>query len=503
MRMPHYRTIATIAVTLLGWTASTGWAQSGAVEPHAGTWKTHVLASGSELRLPAPPAAPAAQAELGELRALAGQRSAAVLDQINYWDAGSTGYRWNEIAMSQGLRRIGKIGPHGNYRMMTLLNVAIYDATVAAWDSKYEHNRRRPSETDSTLTTALPNSRSPSYPSEHAAAAGAAAAVLTYVMADDAQLFAAKADEAARSRLLAGTEFPSDVKAGLELGRKVGERVIARARADGFDVPWTGTVPTEPGKWTGTNPNFPRAGSWKTWIAPWDGKSSLPEPPAWNSPEMTKAVAEMKAFKPTGQPNAIFWPDDPAGRPAPDQGPNHRADRVPLREAEPSALGATALAEGLRIPLGPERAGGRARVCAHQHRLVRHHRRVLGNALPRLVSAAVPDRLVNHTNVYYAQPARLPVRPLLHRRRNLPRARIPVPARRVGDPEPRRGAGHEPLVGPDPLALGQPERSRPGTPRGRRGHRVGEGRRLALAETIRAEEGENAWRPRSTGSRSS
>jgi len=25
----------------------------------------------------------------------------------------------------------------------------------------------------------------------------------------------------------------------------------------------------------------------------------------------------MKAFKPTGQPNAIFWPADPAGRPAP------------------------------------------------------------------------------------------------------------------------------------------------------------------------------------------
>jgi hypothetical protein len=28
----------------------------------------------------------------------------------------------------------------------------------------------------------------------------------------------------------------------------------------------------------------------------------------------------MKAFKPTGQPNATFWPDDPAGRPAPAEG---------------------------------------------------------------------------------------------------------------------------------------------------------------------------------------
>jgi hypothetical protein len=87
MRMRHYGTIATIAVTLLGWTALSGWAQPGAVEPRAGTWKTHVLASGSELRLPAPPATAAAQPELGELRALAGQRTAAALEQINYWDA--------------------------------------------------------------------------------------------------------------------------------------------------------------------------------------------------------------------------------------------------------------------------------------------------------------------------------------------------------------------------------------------------------------------------------
>ena len=101
----------------------------------------------------------------------------------------------------------------------------------------------------------------------------------------------------------------------------VGERVVARAKTDGFGVPWTGTVPTEPGKWTGTNPNFPNAGTWKTWIVPWNAKSAIPDPPARNGSEMAKAVADMKAFKPTGQPNAIFWSDDPDGRPAPDKGP--------------------------------------------------------------------------------------------------------------------------------------------------------------------------------------
>jgi hypothetical protein len=320
MRMRRTGAIAIIGLGLLPWIVAPGWAQTGPLEPRAGTWKTHILASGSELRLPPPPDAAATRAELAELRALAGQRTATALGEISYWDAGSPGYRWNELAMSQGLRRIGKIGGHGNYRMMALLNVAIYDATVAAWDSKYSHNRRGPAEIDPALAI-LASPRAPSYPSTHAVVAGAASTVLAYVMPDDEQLFAAKAEEAARSRALAGVEFPSDVKAGLALGRSVGERVVARARSDGFDVPWTGTVPTEPGKWTGTNPNFPMAGTWKTWIARWDGKSSIPDPSAWNGPDMAKAVAEMKTFKPTGQPNGIFWPDDPAGRPAPDQGP--------------------------------------------------------------------------------------------------------------------------------------------------------------------------------------
>jgi hypothetical protein len=49
-----------------------------------------------------------------------------------------------------------------------------YDATVAAWNAKYTYNRPRPSELDPSLTTMVPNPRSPSYPSEHVAVAAAA-----------------------------------------------------------------------------------------------------------------------------------------------------------------------------------------------------------------------------------------------------------------------------------------------------------------------------------------
>jgi membrane-associated phospholipid phosphatase len=117
------------------------------------------------------------------LRAMAAERDAAALDQVSYWDSGAPGYRWNEIAIAQGLKEGIAIAV---YRVLALVNVAIYDATIAAWDAKYAYNRPRPSEADPSSTTVVPNPSSPSYPSEHAAAAGAASAVLAYLFPKDA-----------------------------------------------------------------------------------------------------------------------------------------------------------------------------------------------------------------------------------------------------------------------------------------------------------------------------
>src|SRR5262249_61889549 len=93
-------------------------------------------------------------------------------------------------------------------RHFALLHVAIYDALVAAWDSKYEYGRKRPSEVDDKLMTALPNPRSPAYPAEHAVAAGAAVEVLSYIFPDRSYAFAARGEEAGRSRGTPGGEDP-------------------------------------------------------------------------------------------------------------------------------------------------------------------------------------------------------------------------------------------------------------------------------------------------------
>ncbi|RUU32949.1 PA-phosphatase, partial [Mesorhizobium sp. M6A.T.Ce.TU.002.03.1.1] len=103
-----------------------------------------------------------------QLRDLVAKNDAQTAAGITFWDAGSPGYRWIELVNNRLLENQQIPNAHRVYTYMTM---AIHDATIAAWESKYFHNRPRPSEADTTLPTALPTPRSPSYPSEHASAA--------------------------------------------------------------------------------------------------------------------------------------------------------------------------------------------------------------------------------------------------------------------------------------------------------------------------------------------
>jgi hypothetical protein len=133
---------------------------SAQVEPNAGQWKTWVIASGSALRLPAPPDANSTAAEIQWVKECLANRNQAALAQIHFWDAGAPGYRWmqlaEQLAVSQGLSTPLQT------RALSLVAAAIYDSTVAAWDSKYVYMRQHPSEIDPTVTTAIKPTASPS-----------------------------------------------------------------------------------------------------------------------------------------------------------------------------------------------------------------------------------------------------------------------------------------------------------------------------------------------------
>lgn len=278
------------------------------VEPNAGTWKTWALNSGSEMRLQAPPSEAITRDEVRWLKDFMKQDNPVIAQQTRYWNAGAPSYRWIEL-FSERLRdgRVGVSIP--SFRGYTLLSVAMYDATIAAWDSKYAYKRPRPNEFDPTLSPTVTTVQSPSYPSEHAVVAGAAAAVLAYLFPNEANHFNDLAEEAGRSRLLAGVQYPSDVQAGLELGRAVGRKVIEYARADRTDAVWAGTVPTGPGVWTGVNPGFITAPEWKPWFLSRANEFRPPQPPGHNSAERAAELAELKSMQRTfdRQAAAFFW----------------------------------------------------------------------------------------------------------------------------------------------------------------------------------------------------
>ena len=194
--------------------------------------------------------------ELAQVRRLAAGRSAADVERIRWWDAGGPAYRWNELAVAAMLDEFVTLPLAA--RNLALVQAAVDDAVAAAAAGKQAYRRPRPRAADASIAVSVPAPAGSSYPSEYAAAATAASEVLGYLFPARAGDFAAKAEEAAGSRVVAGVEYPSDVAAGREIGRKVAVLAIARGKADGSDAKWTGTVPT--GKWQGTNPVAPMAG---------------------------------------------------------------------------------------------------------------------------------------------------------------------------------------------------------------------------------------------------
>jgi membrane-associated phospholipid phosphatase len=275
------------------------------VEPAAGTWKTWVVPAVSQIRLTAPPNAAASAAELQTIKNLMAAATSDTGTQLAYWDAGSPGYRWMQLASQQMLAQ--NVAAPLFTRGMALIGAAVYDATIAAWDSKYAWNRPSPSAMDSTIhpLVALPNV--PVYPSEHAVVAGAASVVMAYLFPTMAETYADLAEEAARSRVFAGAAFPSDVSAGLQLGRQVGQMVVAYAMADGSNAPFTGSFPATPGVWSSATPVTPLAGIWKPWTLSSGSQFRLPAPPSGTSPDFLAQVAIDKNLVRTNATNHSAW----------------------------------------------------------------------------------------------------------------------------------------------------------------------------------------------------
>lgn len=239
--------------------------------------KPFALASGDEFRPAPPPAIDSVEysAAVDQVMRMGGfqgsQRTPEQTEIALFWaDGGGTATppgHWNRIAtdvtLSQGTDLLETA------RTFALLNLALADAGIASWDSKYYYDLWRPIDAirqadqdgnvetagDSTWIPLLKTPPFPSYTSGHSTFSGAAAAVLSSLFGneyafdsqsdghlaaeqrplDPSQIvtrhfssFNEAAEEAGMSRIYGGIHYDFDDTAGRNLGDQVGKAVVAR-----------------------------------------------------------------------------------------------------------------------------------------------------------------------------------------------------------------------------------------------------------------------------------
>jgi len=307
-----------MVLVLLGVMALPARGDSASDGPKVGQWKTWVLASGTDIPVPAPPADTSDQtkAELAELRQLQKERSPITNTAIQYYNAVPATQRWHDLALT--LARAEKQSANRQARLAGILHTALHDAVIVTWAAKYQFNRKSPSQmapdvtpmallTGAILTPGAVAAPEPSYPSEHAALAGTAVGILTSFFPKEEANLQAMAVEIGQTRLLMGANYRSDIDAGFALGQAVAQKALARAATDGSDAKWTGTVPTGPGLWVGQEPLEPLMGTWKPWLMT-RGDQFRPEPPpAVGSAAFQEELALLKRINshPTPSQRAI------------------------------------------------------------------------------------------------------------------------------------------------------------------------------------------------------
>jgi membrane-associated phospholipid phosphatase len=172
---------------------------------------------------------------------------------------------WNRIATDVLMTDGRDLLDHA--RTLALLNLALADAAIAAWDAKYQYDVWRPMDAirraaedgnsatmaDSDWSPLLKTPAHPSFVSGHSTFSAAAATVLTSIYGSDKAFssstdpqsgltqrplapeliktrsypsFWHAAEEAGMSRIYGGIHYAFDNTAGLDLGRAVGETVI-------------------------------------------------------------------------------------------------------------------------------------------------------------------------------------------------------------------------------------------------------------------------------------
>lgn len=261
------------------------------VAPAAAGWKTILVADPARAMPGPPPAAGSeqAKAELAELLAWQARRTGPDQQAIGYWSRAAAVIPWSKETRDLLIRQ-GAVPPRAA-RALAHVHAAMYDATVIAWKAKAKYGRPAPAAPG--LKPLLDDEGVPSYPSEHAATAFAAAEVLAYLYPEEAEAMRKKAALASETRIAGGGNTRSDVDAGKAIGEAAAQAAIARLKTDGGDAVAKLPLETKPGQWTHPAPMEPLAGTWKPWFLTKASQFRPAKPAPPGSPIHKALVAEV------------------------------------------------------------------------------------------------------------------------------------------------------------------------------------------------------------------
>lgn len=209
--------------------------------PLFGKVRTFLFDSATAVSLrPGPPPAVNSQKmkeETEEIYQLVNRSSREKLRIVHFWADGiSTSTppgHWNQIASEDFIKL--DFSEVRWARNLALLNMALMDAAIVCWDTKFTYFNPRPSQLDPRIRTLTGVPNFPAYISGHSTFSGAAAEILGYINPSRSSAYDAMAQEASLSRMYGGIHFRSDCEVGLAVGRSIGDYAVLRARNDGAD----------------------------------------------------------------------------------------------------------------------------------------------------------------------------------------------------------------------------------------------------------------------------
>lgn len=154
---------------------------------------------------------------------------------VHKWADGAGTYtppgHWNDIAAEY--IRDANFSEVRAARAYALLNMALHDAAVGCWETKYFYFNPRPTQLDPAIKTGTGIPNFPAYTSGHSTFSGSAATVLAYLFPAGASYFDEQATEASLSRLYGAIHYRADIDAGLSHGQRIASYTVNFAATDG------------------------------------------------------------------------------------------------------------------------------------------------------------------------------------------------------------------------------------------------------------------------------